>query len=166
VADSTLTLSNSAALSRLQTILEPMLNSASGRAVTQHITLLLNNVESISHAKENAFIDLFRELLDILDNYTVSDSQLYTHLQLLRMHIGQSLSASELNQLRTLLRDASRHSSLNSTPPLRDQIDTSLEELASYYQPQSNRHDAGDRPDINSPSAEASAETATTRKYD
>ena len=135
MADSTLTLSNSPALNRLQTILEPLLNSASGRAVTQHISLLLENIESISHAKENAFIDLFRELLDILDTYAVSDSLLYTHLQLLRMHIGQPLSATELNQLRSLLRDASRHRSMNIAPPLRDQIDTSLDGLIKQYQP-------------------------------
>jgi diguanylate cyclase (GGDEF)-like protein len=134
VADSTLTLSNSPTLNRLQTILEPLLHSASGRALRQHITFLLENSESLSHAKEHAYTDLFRELLDILDNYTAADSLLHTHLQLLRVHLGQPLSAVELNQLRAMIRDAAQQNSLIASPPLRDQVDASLDQLAASYQ--------------------------------
>lgn len=133
MSDSTLTLANSPTLSRLQTILEPLLLTASGRALKEHIIFLLENIESLSHSKEHAYTDLFRELLDILDKYTATNSLLHTHLQLLRIHLGQPLSAAELNQLRTLIRDAARQDVMETSRPLRDQIDKSLAQLEAAY---------------------------------
>lgn len=133
MSDSTLTLSNSPTLNRLQAILEPLLHSASGRALKDHITFLLENVESLSHTKEHAYTDLFRELLDILDKYTTTNPLLHTHLQLLRIHLGQPLTTAELNHLRTIIRDAARQDAMETSRPLRDQVDKSLAQLEAGY---------------------------------
>jgi len=137
VSDSTLTLSNSPTLNRLQTILEPLLHSASGRALKDHITFLLENIESLSHTRDHAYTDLFRELLDILDKYTAANSLLHTHLQLLRIHLGQPLTSAELNQLRTMIRDAARQDVMETSRPLRDQVDKSLAQLDAGFRPAS-----------------------------
>ena len=98
-----------------------------------HITFLLENVESLSYTREHAYTDLFRELLDILDKYTATNSLLHTHLQLLRIHLGQPLTAAELNQLRTMIRDAARQDAMETSRPLRDQVDKSLAQLEAGY---------------------------------
>jgi len=142
VAESTLTLPNSPTLNRLQAILEPLLHSSSGRVVKQHITFLLENIESLSHAKENAFADLLRELLNIIDGYTASDSLLHTHLQLLRVHLDQPISATEIVQLRLMLRNAAHHSGTETPQASPDQADISLQQLAAHYQAADNREAA------------------------
>jgi len=133
VADSTANSSNSPAISRLLTILEPLLQSPGGKAIFQHVSLLLENLQATSLETQNANTDLLRELVDILSSYAPSDAQLQTHLQLLRLHLSTPLNATELNQLRNTTRNIVRQSGIPAPPPLRDQIDRSLNKLATHY---------------------------------
>ena len=157
VSDSTLTLPNSPTLNRLQTILEPLLHSASGRALKDHITFLLDHIESLSHTRDHAYTDLFRELLDVLEKYTATNPLLHTHLQLLRIHLGQPLTVAELNQLRTMIRDAARQDAMETSRPLRDQVDKSLTQLDAGYRPSSSAAAAPEMP-VETPPAATDAE--------
>jgi len=134
VADSSSTSPNSPAINRLLAILEPLLQSASGEAVYQHLSLLLENIQTNTSETQDAYTDLFRELLDILSNYAPADaSPLQTHLQLVRLQLGNPLNATELNQLRNTIRNTARQFSIQTPPPLRDKIDLSLNALAKNY---------------------------------
>jgi len=133
VADSTPNSSNSPAVSCLLTILEPLLQSPSGKAVFHHVSLLLENIQTASSDTQNANTDLLRELLDILANYAPADTPLQTHLQLMRLHLSNPLNATELNQLRTTIRNIVQQSSLPASPPLRDKIDQSINQLTAHY---------------------------------
>jgi diguanylate cyclase (GGDEF)-like protein len=117
----------------LLAILEPLLQSAGGKAVFQHVSLLLENIQTTALETQNAHTDLFRELLDILSCYAPSEPSFQTHLQLLRQHLGSPLNATELQQLRTIIRSIARQSGTQTPAPLQDPITASLENLATSY---------------------------------
>jgi len=147
VADSISTASNSPTIKRLLAILEPLLQSASGKAVFQHITLLLENMQATSVKTQNAHTDLFRELLDILSSFAPANVALQTHLQLLRLHLANPLTASEIDQLRSIIRNIARQSGIQAPAPIHNQINQSLDDLAASYSGERSEAAAAAQPD-------------------
>ena len=90
-------------------------------------------MQAASVETQNAHTDLFRELLDIMSSYAPANASLQTHLQLLRLHLGNPLTANELNQLRNIIRTIARQSGIQAPEPVHDQINQSLANLASSY---------------------------------
>ena len=133
MADSISTASSSPTVKRLLAIVEPLLQSTSGKAVFQHISLLLENMQQDSIKTQNAHTDLFRELLDILSGFAPANEALQTHLQLLRLHLSSPLTAAEIDQLRSIIRNIARQSGIQAPVPVNNKINQSLDDLVTSY---------------------------------
>lgn len=133
MADSIPNSLNSPTVNRLLTILKPLLLSTSGTAVFQHCSLLLESLRNQSVETQNAYTDLLRELLNIIDCYTPSNSPLQPHLQLLRQHLASPLTANEINQLRKTIHDITLQANIQPPTSSNDQPSAPLDALATHY---------------------------------